>query len=309
MAHRLQILLLGNGLNRAYGGCDWSEAIRKIHTNARINIEADDFSKVPYTLKVIAATGDKISDALKKEEADLILFGVENIDSIREPLQSLLQTGFDHVLTTNYSYEIERAIDSNFERKGTHKKLNISEFNKWTEGNGAEKKYLLHTYNELSDEKNTYKIWHIHGEGRKRETVVLGHHYYGELLGKIHDEVLRDKKDSSDYYKNPETVDVRSWVDAFMIGDVYILGFGLDYSEFDLWWLLNYKKCKGCGTVFYYGPRSTGESGKVSILKLLNVQTNDIGFDVIPEDYKLFYQDAIQEIKCQVSKAKYLVGV
>lgn len=33
-----------------------------------------------------------------------------------------------------------------------------------------------------------------------------------------------------------------SWIDYFMLGDVYMVGLGLDISEMDLWWLISCKK-------------------------------------------------------------------
>ena len=32
------------------------------------------------------------------------------------------------------------------------------------------------------------------------------------------------------------------WLDSFVLGNVNILGLGMDFSELDLWWLLNRKK-------------------------------------------------------------------
>ena len=240
-----KVLLLGNGLNRAYEGLNWLEGIDAISNNSKVGINSNLFSAVPYPLKAIVATQDRIDESLQSEKAEKLLFGVEHIDSIREPILELVGEGFDHILTTNYSYEIERALDNNFTWKGTHKHKKINEFNKTTiDGLSPERAYLIHTYNEVTINEKTYRIWHIHG-------------------------------------------------------DVYVLGFGFDYSEFDLWWLLNEKKYKGYGHVLFYEP-SEDEYAKHALLKALGVQTDDLGFDTKPINYKDFYKAAIKEIRSKI---------
>ena len=63
-------------------------------------------------------------------------------------------------------------------------------------------------------------------------------------------------------------------MDAFILGDVYILGFGFDLSEFDLWWLLNRKFNEKAdhGHVYYLEPKSPVLDEKLELLKLLEVE-------------------------------------
>ena len=43
----------------------------------------------------------------------------------------------------------------------------------------------------------------------------------------------------NDYEENSDNIAFRSWIDYFVLGELYIVGLGLDFSEFDLWWLIN----------------------------------------------------------------------
>ncbi|MBR1433065.1 AbiH family protein [Ruminococcus sp.] len=94
----------------------------------------------------------------------------------------------------------------------------------------------LHTYNSVLYGGKERRIWHIHGEARKPDSMILGHYYYGNLTAKIKNE--SDRLD--DAYRR-EGYKCKSWMDLFILGDVYIIGTALDVSEIDLWWLINRK--------------------------------------------------------------------
>ena len=84
----------------------------------------------------------------------------------------------------------------------------------------------------------------------------------------------------------------RSWVDYFLIGNVTIVGLGMDFSEFDLWWLVNAKKRRFPDThINFYKPDITYEQ------KLL-AQT--YGVTVISEfynnDFKGYYCTLIKKL-------------
>lgn len=292
-----QVLLIGNGLNRAYGGLNWSEGIQAINTNHRADVSDSSFDNVPYPLKAILATDDQIEDALTHPKADQLLFGIEDVSELTKPLLKLVDIGFDHILTTNYSYEIERSLDPGFTRKGAHKSLRIQEFNFTTTGK-EERKYLLHTYNRVFCNGKYQMIWHIHGEGRKKKTVTLGHYYYGELLGQYQN-VLLERQKNPTLFTDTSAKCARTWVDEFLDGDIYVLGFGFDYSEIDLWWLLCEKKKTGKGRVVFYEPNGKNNA-KWCLLNGLNVVTTNVGY-YHPTDYKEFYLDAIEDIAEKVA--------
>lgn len=128
---------------------------------------------------------------------------------------------------------------------------------------------------------------------------MLGHYYYGKLLGKYQKEL--EKSGNEQYKRQQEGKPVLqdSWLDAFIMGDVYVLGFGFDFSEMDLWWLLNRKKREnaGHGRVYFYEP-SYGNELKESLLDVYDVNVIDLGFRTKMNDagYKIFYDAAIDHI-------------
>lgn len=133
-------------------------------------------------------------------------------------LRRFLRVGFDHILTTNYTYEFEAASFQS--TKITVYKLR--QIQRKTQEH-AKLRYLIHTYNSVSFEDNENRIWHIHGEHRKPSSVVLGHYDYGNLLCEIKNEINRidHNRWSTDNEKCDRGV---SWPDAFLFGDIYCVG-------------------------------------------------------------------------------------
>ena len=242
-----QILLLGNGIVRGEKGKSWCNLLDSFAVRPGEN--ADDLL-LPMPLRAVYLTNDSINVKLRENKEDF--FGELNDPEIRSRLKELLSLGFDDILTTNYSYELEMAVKDK-------EKLSdniIKSFSKnIIPGKRAEAKYLLSTCNIVPNADALYRIWHIHGEARKPDSMILGHYYYAFLLKRIM-EYLDLRADDYRALNKGEVFKVKSWVDDFILGDVYILGFGMDFSEFDLWWLLNRKKREKAdhGNVWFYTP-------------------------------------------------------
>lgn len=310
-----QVLLLGNGLNRAYGGISWGNLLKEI--SRRDDLPLDEL-KSPMPLQAILVTNNDIKGALKKCEKSM--YGSIETKEQEQALQKLLGIGFDHILTTNYSYELEMACRKDNKITSNYLK-SISKHT--SSAKKVEPKYLLHTYNECHYENICNKIWHIHGEARKPDSMILGHYYYATLLCKIKSEV--DNKGNM-YQRNqlegmPNKIN--SWMDAFILGDVYVLGFGYELSEFDLWWLLNRKfnERASTGKVYYFEPKPAVLDEKIELLKVLGVKVidcditlpKDPGEDASEEEkdqyrkecneaYGKFYQLALEKIETFASK-------
>ena len=110
-----QVLFLGNGLNRAFGANDWSKLLKQIHSNPRITFE--QLTDLPYPLQAVLATGDDL-DAVLKEDS-LKEQGISDIEAMRPMTESLLRVPFDHILTTNYTYELEAALNARYPKLTT----------------------------------------------------------------------------------------------------------------------------------------------------------------------------------------------
>lgn len=298
-----QILLLGNGINRAFDSCSWDDLLNSIDKRA----ERYDIAgfHVPETLKAILLTGDTVDKALKSKKNELANLGAENLNKEHEQqtrlLRRLLALPFDEILTTNYSYELETAALG--PRGVTEHALRRMQSHS-DEVSRAESRFLLHTFNKIETEHGERRIWHIHGEARKPDSMILGAYFYGNLLGKL---VELNKKRGIFYQRtqsHPETLPkIKSWADAFILGDVYILGFGFGFSETDLWWLLNRKKREpGVGKVYFYELKPIEETNraKLDLLKLMGVK---IIYNTVENgDWRGAYERAVCDIEKRVKK-------
>ena len=316
MINRPQVLLLGNGINLAYGGTSWNDFLQRIATREDIiNYLArseDNKLKSPMPLQAILLTNNHIDKRLSeyKQEA----FGTISDDNHLAALQKLLSVGFDHILTTNYSYELKMAAlgvgvnEAQISKTQTHTKS----------VNRAESKYLLHTYNNVEFNGVSNKIWHIHGEARKTNSMVLGHYYYGNLLFKIKEYTDKLGNKYKFIQQDESDISVKSWIDAFILGDVYILGFGLDLSEIDLWWLINRKINEKAehGDIHFYEPfcdEHTGIDERLELIKIFagkNGGVHNMGISIPTEKeersaaYRQFYDKAITDISLRITNAR-----
>lgn len=288
-----QILLLGNGINRAFDSSSWDDLLNSIdRRRERYDIAG---SHVPETLKAILLTEDNVDKALKSKKHELANLGTEKHEQQTRLLRRLLALPFDEILTTNYSYELETAAlgprgvtESALRRMQGHS----------DEVSRAESRFLLHTFNKIETEHGERRIWHIHGEARKHGSMILGAYFYGNLLGKLV-ELNRHRT----YSRGAELPKIKSWADAFILGDVYILGFGFGFSETDLWWLLNRKKREpGVGRVYFYELKPIEETNraKLDLLKLMGVK---IVYSTVENgDWRGAYERAVCDIEKRVKK-------
>lgn len=301
-----QILLLGNGLNRAFSqdAFAWDNFIKELsaHNDSLDKTGTDDeeLSKVPYPLQIVLRTGDNVDAAIKN--AKINLYGEVDNDEQRDMLRKILSMNFDHILTTNYSYELEIAtLDRGAKLTDNRLKKTMQKHTKSVKT--AETMYLLHTYNSVEHNGTQNNIWHIHGEARKPDSMVIGHYYYGNLLFKYKKYFDKLKNHYRSSQEKGQEIEIRSWLDAFILGDVYILGFGMDFSEMDLWWLINRKKRERAehGKIVFYEPSTEGFDMKGKLLADYGVTVKNMGYIQSKDmNYKSFYREALSDIENQI---------
>lgn len=293
---RPQVLLLGNGIIRSYSklAMSWKELVYKIGSDHTIPFSVD----IPLPMEIVLRTRNHVGDVLKEHKREL--FGRIETETFRSKLMTLLNAGFDDILTTNYSYELEEAASG----KDFLTEDEIASMRHYIGfRKNSEKRYLIHTFNEIKKPKN--RIWHIHGEAANTDSIVIGHYYYGNLLYQCQQLVHRREKDHWRYKKAARN----SWVDAFLTGDLYVLGFGFDYSETDLWWLLSKKALMHhrCGSCYIYRPQKReGFDVKYQLLqdygaKIIDLGMNDVDCDE-DEMFREFYPQAINAIIAQMKR-------
>lgn len=255
---RPKVLLLGNGLYRAYGGMPWDKLLDEIKDDTLFPLKSKQYH-MPMPLKAEMLTNNNLASRMRDivkdthSEKDV---SWDNFTSttpeLREMVRSIVSKGFDYVLTTNYSYEVEASL-LNSEKVTEYRIRRLMNF---YEIENAQTQFLTNTFNMIGN----IPVWHIHGEARKPNSMVIGNYFYGKVLKRCIErldgssngsgsESQKDKKDDrsgigKSFQKNireERAQKIGSWIDAFVLGDVYIIGLGLDFSEIDLWWLLEYK--------------------------------------------------------------------
>ena len=292
-----QVLLLGNGLNLAYGGVSWENLLK----NISVRNDITENLRCPMPLQAVLYTNNNIKTAMERQKEKL--FGSLATESQATVLQDILTSDFDEILTTNYSYELEMAALG-------HSIADDKPIKKMAEHTSkvqrVESKYLLHTYNKASCKGKENHIWHIHGEARKPDSMILGHYYYANLLGRMIKYTFDNENRYESNAKSGKETEISSWLDAFILGDVYVLGFTFDVSEFDLWWLLNRKLREKAphGNVYFFEPYSGGFNEKIELLKLLDVEHVDCNIKKPDKNdpkrtkkYKEFYDEEPVKIK------------
>lgn len=283
------VLLLGNGIDRIFNshGISWQELLNKMTTNPNI----PEHHGLPFPLEVVLRTNDHVDEALKEHRKDL--FSSAEDAGLREILGQFLTMGFDEILTTNYDYTIEGT--ALYPKPITA--YRIEKMMRHTpEIRQAERSYMIHTYNEVSYGGINNRIWHIHGEARKPSSIVIGHYMYVNLVSQWR---VKVKKREKSYRTFDHTKASACWLDSFIMGNVYILGFGFDFSELDLWWLINRKKRENAephGKVIFYTPEKSSEAGKYALLSAYGVEVRHLDFELM---------ENIEEDPCEEDRSSY----
>ena len=227
---RPRILLLGNGINRAFNEDSWSELLEKI----KLDKYDDEPSKyeMPMPLKATLLTNNNANESIKNILDLEKVYGPYNQELINF-LRRYTKLEFTDILTTNYGYEIEASLlddgqinNNRLEKIQGRKKIK-----------GKERK--VRSFYKF----DTTKVWHIHGEYAKAKSLVLDHKSYCDIISQCKGRVDSFRSRLNEKLKKNQNgwLEITSWVDVFLLGDVYIVGFGMDFSEIDLWWLIGEK--------------------------------------------------------------------
>ncbi len=308
---RPTVLLFGNGPLRAFGGESWDEFLASMRRREDLPQGVDFVKKIkcPEPLKAIIITGDDVDLAMEKKCEELLsrpLIGEE----LYVMLGEFLTVGFDHIITTNYTYEIENVLTY-------PQPITMDRLRSITRGSMRARghKHLVHSYNSVTFEGVENKVWHIHGELSMPSSTVIGHYYYGNMLFRIKEEADRLSK------RRHDAIETESWVEAFLYGDIYCVGFGFGLSELDMWWLLNRKarEKENTGKLYFYDPTPVGYNEKRDLLSQLHsrstaeplVEILDLGFSLFGEgegkqivngDFRDFYAAVIADLKERIKQ-------
>lgn len=225
---RPRILLLGNGINRAFNEDSWSELLKKIKLD-KYNDDPSNY-EMPMPLKATLLTDNNANKSIAKKLDKKKVYGPYNQDLINF-LRRYTKLEFTDILTTNYGYEIEASLLEDG-------KINNNRLKKIQGCKKIKERNVRYFY-----KFDTTKVWHIHGEYRKAQSLVLDHKSYCDIISQCKDRVVSFRNRLNEKLKKNQNgwLEITSWVDVFLLGDVYIVGFGMDFSEIDLWWLIGEK--------------------------------------------------------------------
>lgn len=296
---RPQVLLVGNGMT--YGtGLPWYQLIQQVVRNG---VDIHPYEKtnqkgevtgfhVPNTIVTLATSE---TDDAKRHQKYGNVFQKTNY-APNEWIKKLTALPFDAILTTNYTYELETALYPKYPALTQKSKAYYA----FQTGKEDDAKYLIHTFNRIG--KNNPDIWHIHGELRRPSSIILSHDEYARLVCGI---LNYNTKRGNDYEKEREALKFESWIDYFVMGDVYTLGLGFDFSDFDLWWLLGrrMREKTQCGKFIFYEPEKAANYYKQLALADAGAEVNTCGVTInTDDDYSKFYNLAIEDIREQITK-------
>lgn len=291
---RPQVLVLGNGLTYRLG-ISWNQLIKGV-SRPDVDLSKYDkknapcdvsFQKVPNTIFTLATSARNDSERHAKYSKVLNTVKYTENDKIKR----LLGMPFDAIITTNYTYEIEATALPRYPELKNESKRQYS----YVTRTETDKKYLIHTYNRISPDGKD--IWHMHGELRRPSSMILSHDEYARY---IHQIMIYNEKRGNDYTNYRKELKFKSWIDYFVLGDVYILGLSMDYSEFDLWWILGrrLREKEECGRIIFYEPLKSENYYKQLALSDAGVNVETCGITINNDkDYDKFYEVAINHIQ------------
>lgn len=289
-------ILYGNGLNLLGGNkISWNNLLCDLSKQANYNLHIGD---KPYTMvyEELLLAGN-LNEAEIKEFIITKLRDYYGANSFYDMMRDL---NLHNYLTTNYEFNLEKSFENN----------GLSYSN-----NKLEDIYSIRSFVEIaSNETTVSKIWHIHGDIDRTKSISLGLNHYCGTIGKMdgyfkgtYEYVSNGNKVRlnalSKKLKNKMPYDGVSWIELFFTTTVHIVGLSLDYSETDLWWLLNRRarpitfNLKDIrNRIIYYDTESDKEKAtcKEQLLRAFNVEYKH--FPATNNDWKGSYSKIFEEI-------------
>ena len=277
-----KVLLVGNGVLLLNNGMGWSELINSLVPDG---VSVPDVSKVPYAMQPEAIRGTDV------EEVQRLIS--DNIKSQvpHDILKQLVFMDFDAILTTNYTYEIEDALTggkwNESRRRSSHKTLYGS----------PHVRYNTYKCNLVKDVNGReIPVFHIHGEQSRKHSMVLSYYSYADAVYHLIEMNKRRKNEYEEHQENRLPLVCESWLDYFLMGEVYAVGFGFDLSEFDIWWAIERKSREHArnGKLHAFMISEKQELGKSTMFQAMDV---DERFIPVKENcFEEAYLKAIQEL-------------
>lgn len=288
-------VLFGNGINRvSHNAVSWDDLLDTIKGS-----NVFDNGNLPNTM-VYERIFMQQHEAIKSQKADELKIKNQIAEAMQsqgsnEIFELLASLDVEHYLTTNYDYAFEKTLSSLPEKLSTEEVYSIRRKRKYSTSSGI--KYLWNVHGEIEHPKSIMLgLDHYCGSVSKIDSYVKGT-YKHTVESKIVDVASMQEKLKSQSYC------LTSWVDLFFSSNVHIVGLSLDYSETDLWWVLN-KRARFAAdglvsnNIYFYTNQMDEE--KIGLLKSFNVEV--VIIDVVNNDYIGMYKSSISNIQKKPKK-------
>jgi hypothetical protein len=244
-------LLIGNGINSAIkgNGISWQDLLNDLSKKfTKGTVISNEHIPFPLTFEeiIFINSGQKFDYENKvKNIKEKIASVLKNAEPNKYHKRIMESSNVEHILTTNYEYSFEKVLVPNFDNNG-ERLPNAT----------LETKHSIKRRNNIYFKKEEQKsVWHIHGEINHNQkfkkgqypsqSIQIGYEHYGEYLYEIQSYVLGKKYTTQESIPNRLRKGIKipiSWIDILFNDNLIIIGLSLDFSEIDLWWLLNYRK-------------------------------------------------------------------
>lgn len=222
-------LFFGNGLNQCQSsGPSWNKLLQSIADEYQIEY----LPGAPMALEFERMANDVLAKTKKPSyqiyEKIKAKIAAGLLQSAPAPIHRwFIRLPVNTILTTNYDYTLEAALTPRFRET-------------MRSPNTQESKYSLKRRLDVEGKH----FYHVHGEADRPTTLCLGYEHYAGYLEKMRNQLNR--KSAKDTHILAQLIQGSrppsgQWTELFFTHNIYIVGFGLDQSEMDLWWLLTYR--------------------------------------------------------------------
>lgn len=285
-----QAILFGNGFNRITNEkCSWDDIL-----SSKVDKDLRDIS---YTLQYESAYLKEYQDNSKSNDEtsfkEDILRGI-NSDFTNKVYEILADSPIKYFITTNYNTTLDNV-------------LNIRGFRLKIDTKRLEKIYSIRRKHRLTKGADAKEVWYAHGEVSNPKSIMLGYDHYCGSLSKINDYIkgkydyLGERKiPSIEKRINDKIYDIHSWIDLFFFADLHIIALGLDFSENDIWWILNKRQRlivdrkvnELPNKIYFY--MTEDDLKKRTLLEYFGVEV--IEYTVTDNNYEDIYSNAIRSV-------------
>ena len=321
-------LFLGNSINQlGEVQVSWGDVMKQVVAEVKPKSEMTRLRDMPFPFAfdgITLAAGVRQQDDESWEEVSRTeikkIVATSTLGLTPNPFHhKVVELGCPHIITTNYDYTFELAaadVKGPVPKENLHTLIGTDETQHGT-------KYSLFRRRFAADR---VRVWHMHGEALNERSIMLGHEHYAGAL-----ERMRKYVKSNDNYHGlksrfrlpgpnyNEAVDHCSWLDVFFRDHVHIAGFGLDYSEVDIWWALYYKERlrnsgSEVGETHYYpfdgchpahSPMGRAYLAKNDLLKSLRVHVHPVAVKKKQKgatDWKMSWDDLLAQLKNELAR-------